>query len=124
MLIAIFMAVTRIAIPAIGTLISVILYASMPLVIRCIGIAILLACVGVRLNLGFVGAITTALANGIGYLGRTAISAIGWVLRHAIALVPACYTFVRKTLISNGMEKLSASVWATVATILFVVVLI
>lgn len=124
MLIAIIKVLIGFAIPTIGTLISVIFHAAMPLVIMCIGIAILCSAVGVRLQFGFVGAITTAITSGIGYLGRTFISAIGWVLRHVIMWIPAFYAFVRRTLTSMGMASFFASLFAGLATALFIVVLI
>ncbi len=124
MLIAIFKVLTGWALPALGTLISVIFYAAMPLVLMCVGIAILCSAVDVKLHFGFVGAITSAIASGMGYLGRTCISAIGWVLRHVITLVPAFYALVRRTLTSSGMEKLPASLLAGLATALLIVVII
>lgn len=120
MLILVLMAIIRTA----GTLISVIFHAAMPLVIMCVGIAILCSCVGVKLNFGFVGAITTALANGLGYLGRMAISAIGWVFRHFIMLIPACYESVKKFFESLGMSSLFAKLLAGLVTVLLFVVLI
>lgn len=124
MLIAIFMAFTRLSITAIGTLIGVIFHAVMPLVIMCVGIAILCSCVNVRLNFGFVGAIITALINGIGYLGRTCISAIGWVFRHLIMLIPAFHASAKDFFVSFGMSNANANLWAFLATALFIVVLI
>lgn len=120
MLIAIFMALIRI----VGTFLSVSIHETMPIVIMLVGIAILCSSVGVAWKFGFLGTITTALVNGIGYLGKTLISAIGWVLRHVVALIPSFYTFVRETLVSNDMDSFTATVLAGLATALFVVILI
>lgn len=124
MLIAIFMAFTRLAIPTIVTLISVVFYASLLIAIICVGISLLCSSVGARVNFGFVGAITTAIANGIGYLGRTAISAIGWVLRHLIRLIPVFYASAKGFFASFGMSTTAATLLAFWATVLLVVVII
>lgn len=124
MLIAIWMLLTKVFIPEIGTFLAEAVNLIMPIVIMSIGISILCSIVDSRVNFNFLGGIFNALVRALGYLGRTLISAIGWCLRHIIVFVPVLYGNIRRACTSNGMSLVASNVLAILGTIFFVVIII
>lgn len=124
MLIAIWMLLTKIALPGMGMFLSVFVNATMPIIIMCVGIAILISAVGIRTNFSFLGTACSAVIGAIGYIGRTFITAIGWCLRHLISFIPVFYSGTRNSFVRGGMSEITANVIAGMLTILLITAII
>lgn len=124
MLIAIWMLLTKIALPGIGTILSVLINATMPIIIMCVGITILLSAVGIRTHFSLFGTICSSVIGAIGYLGRTLITAIGWCLRHILLFIPAFFSGTRNSFTKGGMSVMAANVISVIATIVLIAIII
>ncbi len=123
MLIAIWMVLTNM-LPQVGEAILVIIDAIMPIFITLIGISLLAAAVGSRMSFNFMGPIGMAILRGIGFFGKTLISAIGWCLRHFILFIPKFFTGVRNSCVKGGMSEGKAILLSVIATMLLIAVII
>lgn len=110
-------------IPKLGVILSTLVDGVMPIVIMCAGISVLLSIVSIRTG-GFWSAIGHGASRGLGFIGRTIVSAIGWCLRHFFMFIPVFYVGIRNSFRRSGSGEFIANFISLIATILFIVVII
>ena len=95
----------------------------MPLVIMCVGICVLLSIVGIRTG-GVFGTIANGAVRGLGYIGRTVLSALGWCARHLIQFIPVFYVGIRNSFRRNGSSEITANLVSFFATVILILIII
>lgn len=92
------------------------------LAIICIRIA--LSLVGVHTSGHTSGMLIGAIINGIAYIARTVITAIGWVIRRTVEVTPRVYASSKGFYRKRGINDLPATILAAVTTIGFIAIII
>ncbi len=110
-------------IPVLGSIFTVGINAMMPLVIMCVGICVLLSIVGIRTG-GVFGTIANGAVRGLGYIGRTVLSALGWCARHLIQFIPVFYVGIRNSFRRNGSSEITANLVSFFATVILILIII
>lgn len=123
MLILIYIIAKNNLVPVIGAILTATIDAIMPIVIMGVAISIMLSIVGIRTG-GVLGNIINAAIRGLGYIGRTIISAMGWCLRHLILFIPVFFGGVRNSFRRNGSSEFVANAVSFFVTLLLIVIII
>lgn len=124
MLILTWKFISSIVIPYVSGLGTLVFYFALWFCIILGAISLLSAAVGVRTHFSIAGPILNAVISGIGYIGRTLISAIGWMFTHLLVFIPIFYRSICNSLISDGMTAKRAKILAILATVALIVVII
>jgi len=110
-------------VPILGSAFSVAFNAMIPIVIMGVAISVMLSAIGIRTG-GVFGTIANGAVRGLGYIGRTVLSAMGWCARHLIQFIPVFYVGIRNSFRRNGSSEITANLVSFLATVILIVIII
>ena len=124
MLIALYLFIVNVAVPQLGAYANALLEPMMTIVITLAGIVMLFGAVGMRVSNNLGSTIIGGIFRAVGYLGRTFIQAIGWVLRNAFRLIPSVFNESRRIFNQLGLNAPLSNIFAVLVVIVFVAIII
>ena len=124
MLIALYFFFVNVAVPQISAYAQALLEPIMVIVITLAGIVMLFGAVGMKISNNLGSTVVSGIFRGIGYLCRTLIQAIGWIIRNTFRMMPRVFNGSRRTFKQLGMNAAVSNILAVVVVIVFVAVII
>lgn len=124
MLIAIYWVVVNTLLPRIGAYAQALLEPAMIIILTLVGITIILGAVGMRISNNLGSTIVGGIFRGIGYLCRTLLNALGWIVRSTFRMIPRIFRYARRTFGQMGLSVALSNVLATLVVIVFVAIII
>jgi len=91
MIIALYFFIKTNLIPELSAYADAMLEPIMTIVIALFGMVMLFGAVGMRISENMGSTILSAIFSALGFICRTIISAIGWIIRNTFALLPRVY---------------------------------
>lgn len=91
MIIALYFFIVNIAIPQLASYMNAMIEPVMTIVIVVGGIVLLFGAVGMRISENMGSTIVSGIFHAIGFICRTSISAIGWIIRETFMLMPRVF---------------------------------
>ncbi len=88
------------------------------------GIIIAFGAAGMRISENLGATVIGGIFGAIGYVCRTIIQAIGWVIRQIATATPRVYRWARNTVQSMGASKAVANLIGAVVAIVFLAIII
>lgn len=96
----------------------------MPVVIMIAGIIMLFGAVGIRISNNLGSTIIGAFFRAIGYLCRTIIQAIGWIIRNTFRLLPRIHNESRRIFKQMGVKPHLEVLLSLVVDLVFIAIII
>lgn len=124
MFILIYLLFANVLIPNLVEVISALVPSVMACIIVLAGITMILGAVGLKVSTNVGTNIISTLFKGIGYLVKNIFKGVFWIIKSLFGLIPKIFGNIRKFLLSKGARLWLANLIATVAIILFIVILI
>lgn len=124
MLIALYFFIIKVALPQLGAYASALLEPVMVIVITLAGIVILFGAVGMRNSNNLGSTIVSGIFKAIGYLCRTIIRAIGWIISNTFRIIPRIFNESRKAFAQMGMNNKISNLLAVGIVLLVIAVII
>ncbi len=119
MLIAIYFFIANYFLPSVGAY----FIALTPSFIILAGIVILFSAVGIKFNnLGTT--ITNALFTAIGYIVKTFINGISWIIKNAFRLLPNIFNRCKRILTNAGLKPAVSNILSVIIAIIFLIIVI
>lgn len=124
MLIALYFFLINVAMPQIGAYAQALLEPIMVLVITLAGIVMLFGAVGMKISNNLGSTVVGGIFRGIGYLCRTLLQAIGWIIRNTFRMIPRVFNGSRRTFNQIGLNAVISNIFAVVVVIAFLAIII
>ena len=125
MLIASYMVIVTVVIPKCLVYLAVLFESAMIWFIMGAGMLMLLSAVGVRISNNMGSTIVVGIIMAIGFIVRTLVQALGWILRNMIIIaMPTVFRSSRRAFLRSGMNGILANILAIVVMIAFAAVII
>lgn len=124
MLIALYFFIVYEVIPQVGAYAEALLEPIMTIVIALCGMIMLLGAVGIKVSNNLGSTVVSGLFRACGYIFRTIIQAIGWIIRQLVALIPRVFNGSRRFFRQAGANAVVSNLLAVLATVLVVVIII
>lgn len=123
MLIALYFLATKlcelpVVIMAWGQVITIIL---MPIVIVVVGLMLICSAAGVRISEHLGATVLNGIFSAIGYIARTAVNTIGWVIRRILRMLPRVFTGSQRMFNQMGANEIVSTLLAILVTGLIIV---
>lgn len=119
MLIAIYFFISNYFLPSLGGY----FIALTPSFIVLAGIVILFSAVGIKFNnLGTT--ITNTLFAAIGYIVKTFINGISWIIKNAFRLLPSIFNGCKRILTNAGLKPAVSNIVSVIVAIIFLIIVI
>lgn len=124
MLIALYMALTTIIIPQMGSFVAEAINVVMPCVIVLVGMMMLLGAVGMKVSTNLGATVTRGAFGAIGFLGRKMIEGLGWIVKSIAKLLSNLYQESKKALISWGLSTAGSTLLSVVIVVIVLALII
>lgn len=124
MLIALYYFLMAVALPQLVAIASALLESVTILIITLAGIVMLFGAVGIKISNNLGSTIVTGIFRAIGYLVRTLVSAVGWLARNLLRLMPFIFHSSRRFLTRIGMNRMASNLVSAGVTALVVLLII
>lgn len=124
MLIILYLLAKNVILPQLGVYAMALVEPVMVIIITIAGITILFRAVGINISNNLSATIIGYVFIAIGYIVRTTVQAIGWVIRHAFRLTPNVYRTSRDTFLKSGVSNVNSNILAAVVVVIFWAILI
>lgn len=87
------------------------------------GIMMLLSVFGMTFSTNIVPTVLGGIFSAIGYIFRTTVEGISWIIRITIGFIPTVYRNTRNFFSERGMSDTIATIIATIAVIIFIIII-
>lgn len=124
MLIALYLFIVNVAVPQIGAYAQVLLEPIMVIVITLAGIVMLFGAVGMKISNNLGSTVIGGIFRGIGYLCRTLLQAIGWIIRNTFRMMPRVFNGSRRTFNQMGLNAVLSNIFAIVVVCVCLAIII
>lgn len=124
MLLAVYFFIVNVVIPQLGAFTNALIEPVMIIVITLAGITMLFGAVGMRISNNLGATIVGGILRGIGYVCRTIINAIGWILRNTFRMIPRVFNGSRQVFNQMGMSTVVSNILAIIAVVIFIAIII
>ncbi len=124
MLIALYLFIMNVALPQIGAYAQALIEPVMVIVITLAGIVILFGAVGMKISNNLGSTVVGGIFRAIGYICRTIITAIGWIIRNIFRMIPRVFNGSRRTFNQIGINALVSNLLAIVVVVIVLAIII
>lgn len=124
MFIAMYLFIINVALPQIVAYANASIITIMVIVTILAGIVMLFGAVGMRISNNLGATIVGGILRGIGYVCRTIINAIGWILRNTFRMIPRVFNGSRQVFNQMGMSTVVSNILAVIAVVIFIAIII
>lgn len=124
MIISLYFFMVNVVFPQIGACAQALFEPIMVIVIILAGIVMLFGAVGMKISNNLGSTIVGGIFRAIGYLGRTLIQAIGWIIRSIFRMIPRMFNGSRRTFQQLGLSAGVSNVLAVVVVGVVVAIII
>lgn len=94
---------------------------SMPIIVTLAGIMLICSAVGVKISQNMGSTILKGIFDAIGYIGKTIVNAISWLIRQIFSAIPRVFRGSRKTFEQMGISKGTSTLLAVLVTALVII---
>lgn len=124
MLIVLYLFIMNVALPQIGAYAQALIEPVMVIVITLAGIVILFGAVGMKISNNLGSTVVGGIFRAIGYICRTIITAIGWIIRNIFRMIPRVFNGSRRTFNQIGINALVSNLLAIVVVVIVLAIII
>ena len=124
MLITLYFFIMNVAVPRIGAYAQALLEPVMVIVITFAGIVMLFGAVGMKVSNNLGSTVVGGIFRAIGYLCRTSIQAVGWIVRNTFRMIPRVFNGSRRTFNQLGLNVWISNILAVIVVVVFVAIII
>ena len=124
MLIALYLFIMNVALPQIGAYAQALLEPVMVIIITFAGIVIIFGAVGMKISDNLGSTIVGGIFKAIGYICRTIIGAIGWIVRNIFRMIPHVFNGSRRTFYHLGINALVSNFLSVVVVVIVLAIII
>ncbi len=124
MLIALYLFIMNVALPQIGAYAQALIEPVMVIVITLAGIVMLFGAVGIKISNNLGSTVVGGIFRAIGYICRTIITAIGWIIRNIFRMIPRVFNGSRRTFNQIGINALVSNLLAIVVVVIVLAIII
>lgn len=124
MLIALYLFIVKTAVPQIGAYVHTLTVPFLTIVITLAGIVMLFGAVGMRISQNLGSTVIGGIFNGVGYICRTIIHAIGWVITNFFRIIPRVYNGSNREFTRFGIGPLASNILSFVIVLLVIAIII
>lgn len=124
MLIALYLFIVNVVLSRVGVYAHALLEPIMVIVITLAGIVMLFGAVGMRISNNLGSTVVGGIFRAFGYICRTIIRAISWIVRNIFRIIPRVFNESRRAFIQIGMNDLVSTILAVVVVIIFLAIII
>lgn len=124
MLIALYLFIVNVILPQLGTMAYSLLEPVMIIVMILAGIVMLFGVVGMKISSNLGSTVVNGIFKAIGYICKTIIQAIGWIIRSIARFIPRLFTGSRKMFTDIGLNAVLSNILATVVTAIVLIIII
>lgn len=124
MLIVLYFFVVNYFMPRLGQFGLSLIDPSMKIIITVTGMMLLLGAVGFKVSTNLGSTIIGGIFIAIGYLVRTLVNAIGWIVRSTFRMVPHIYSGSKRTFTQVGLTNAVANNLLSALTVLLFLAII
>lgn len=124
MLIALYLFIMNVALPQIGAYAQALIEPVMVIVITLAGIVMLFGAVGMKISNNLGSTVVGGIFRAIGYICRTIITAIGWIIRNIFRMIPRVFNGSRRTFNQIGINALVSNLLAIVVVVIVLAIII
>ena len=124
MLITLYFFIMNVAVPRIRAYAQALLEPVMVIVITFAGIVMLFGAVGMKVSNNLGSTVVGGIFRAIGYLCRTLIQAVGWIVRNTFRMIPRVFNGSRKTFNQLGLKVWISNILAVIVVVVFVAIII
>lgn len=96
----------------------------MVIVITLAGIVMLFGAVGMKISNNLGSTVVDGMFRAIGYICRTIITAIGWIIRNTFRMIPRVFNGSRRTFNQIGINALVSNILALVVVVIVLAIII
>ena len=124
MLIALYFFIVNVLIPKLGAYGNALLEPIMVIVITLAGIVILFGAIGIKISNNLGSTVVGGIFRAIGFICRTIINAIGWIIVNTFRMIPRVFNESRRVFNQLGMNTFFSNIFAIIAVIIFLAIII
>lgn len=124
MLIVLYLFIMNVALPQIGAYAQALIEPVMVIVITLAGIVMLFGAVGIKISNNLGSTVVGGIFRAIGYICRTIITAIGWIIRNIFRMIPRVFNGSRRTFNQIGINALVSNLLAIVVVVIVLAIII
>lgn len=124
MLVTLYLLIVNMVLPQLGSLAYSLLEPVMTIVIIFAGIVMLFGVVGMKISNNLGSTVVNGIFRAIGYICRTIIQGIGWIIRSIARFIPRLFTGSRKMFTDMGLNAVISNILATIVTTIVLVIII
>ncbi len=124
MLIALYLFIMNVDWLQIGAYAQALLEPIMVIVITLAGIVMLFGAVGMKISNNLGSTVVDGMFRAIGYICRTIITAIGWIIRNTFRMIPRVFNGSRRTFNQIGINALVSNILALVVVVIVLAIII
>lgn len=124
MLIAIYHLIVNEFLPRLGVYANALIDLIMPIVIVLAGIVMLFGAVGFKISNNLGSTVTNGIFRAMGYLFRTLVNAIGWIIRSISRFIPRVYRESRRIYSEMGLSAFASNLLATITAVVVLAIII
>lgn len=124
MLIALYLFIMNVALPQIGAYAQALIEPVMVIVITLAGIVMLFGAVGMKISNNLGSTVVGGIFRAIGYICRTIIAAISWIIRNIFRMIPRVFNGSRRTFNQIGINALVSNLLAIVVVVIVLAIII
>ena len=124
MLILIYSFFTYVMIPQIGAYASELVEPMMMVIVTLAGLVMLFGAVGMNISNNLGATIIGGIFRAIGYICRTLLQAVAWIIRNTCRMIPRVFNASKRTFSQMGLNAAISNILAVVLVIAFVVIII
>lgn len=124
MLIALYLFIMNVDWLQIGAYAQALLEPIMVIVITLAGIVMLFGAVGMKISNNLGSTVVDGIFRAIGYICRTIITAIGWIIRNTFRMIPRVFNGSRRTFNQIGINALVSNILALVVVVIVLAIII
>lgn len=123
-MIALYLFIMNVALPQIGAYAQALIEPVMVIVITLAGIVMLFGAVGIKISNNLGSTVVGGIFRAIGYICRTIITAIGWIIRNIFRMIPRVFNGSRRTFNQIGINALVSNLLAIVVVVIVLAIII
>jgi hypothetical protein len=124
MLIAAYFFIINVVVPQLAAYANALLEPVMTIIITLAGITMLFGAVGMRISNNLGSTIVGGIFRALGYIARTIINAIGWLIRNTFRIIPRVFNGSRRTFNQMGISPAISNVLAVSVVIIVLAIII
>lgn len=124
MIIALYFFIVNVVIPQLSAYAEAMLEPIMTIVIVAAGIVMLFGAVGMRISANMGSTIVSGIFHAIGFICRTIISAIGWIIRNTFMILPRVFRGSRRLYRNMGASDTVSTLLGFLTAVVTLIVII